>query len=213
MQVKICGVTRLDNALACVDAGADLLGLNFYPPSPRFVSLEQAARLAEGLRGSAVKLVGVFVNAGAEEIRTALRTCGLDLAQLSGDEPPELLAALGHAAFKALRPADEAALQEDLRRYPPGLQAPAYLLDAHRAGAYGGTGLAADWSLAAGLARRAPLLLAGGLTPDNVAEAVRRVQPWGVDVASGVELAPGIKDPALVRAFIRAAKGLLPEAH
>ena len=123
-----------------------------------------------------------------------------------GDEPPELLTILGDRAFKALRPASAAALNTALTLVPPRFQPPAVLMDAYHPGVFGGTGQKADWSLACDLARLKPILLAGGLTPENVAEAVRQVQPWGVDVASGVESTPGKKDAARVAAFIRAAK-------
>jgi len=208
MKVKICGITTLAGGLAALDAGADLLGFNFYPKSPRYLLPAACADLVNGLRarGCAATLVGVFVNPAQGEVEEILRTCDLDLAQLSGDEPPELLRALGGRAFKALRPAGEAALQDALSAYPLRAAAPAVLIDAYRPGEYGGTGQTADWRLAAGLAARAPLLLAGGLTPANVAEAVRQVRPWGVDVASGVESAPGIKDAARMDAFVRAAK-------
>jgi phosphoribosylanthranilate isomerase len=151
-------------------------------------------------------LVGVFVNATPEWMAEVLETCQLDLAQLSGDETAETLAALQSRAFKALRPAHFQALQDDLARYQPSTTAPSWLLDANRPGGYGGTGQTADWSLARRLAEQAPILLAGGLTPDNVADAVRQVEPWGVDVASGVESAPGIKDPIRIKAFIQSAR-------
>jgi len=128
--------------------------------------------------------------------------CNLDLAQLSGDEPPSDLAALDGRGFKALRPRDPASAAQALASLPARSAPPACLVDACRPGEYGGTGQMADWNLAAGLARHASLLLAGGLTPGNVAAAVRQVQPWGVDVASGVEAAPGKKDPEKVRQFI-----------
>ncbi len=206
MKVKICGITSLEDAQAAVRAGADLLGFNFYPASPRYISPQACRAIAEVLRPTGVCLVGVFVNAGVEEVRSTLAECGLHLAQLSGDEPPEVLAELGGLAFKALRPADSQALDGMLARYPARASAPAWLLDAARPGEFGGTGQSADWRLAAGLAARAPLLLAGGLKPENVAAAVRQVRPWGVDVASGVESTTGRKDFHKMVEFIQAAR-------
>ena len=205
-RVKICGLKTLDDALSAVDVEADLLGFNFYPPSPRYVSPEVCAAIVSGLRqrSSTATLVGVFVNAPAGMIISYLDRCGLDLAQLSGDEPPATLAALAGRAYKALRPTSLTAFQEALAHYPGAPQPPAWLVDAYRPGEYGGTGRVADWSLAQELAHRAPILLAGGLTPENVTQAVRQVQPWGVDVASGVESTPGVKDHARIQAFIRA---------
>ncbi len=206
MQVKICGITNREDALAAVSAGADMLGFNFYPGSPRCISPETCAEIMRALAGYNVVTVGVFVNAAAEEIETTLQTYGLDLAQLSGDEPPEVLNRLGERAYKALRPADEAGLKAGLGRYPQRTLAPAWLVDAYRPGAFGGTGQVADWGLAAGLAAQAPVLLAGGLRPENVAAAIAQVHPWGVDVASGVELRPGKKDTQKMAAFIQNAK-------
>jgi phosphoribosylanthranilate isomerase len=209
MKVKICGLKTLEEALAAVGAGADLLGFNFHPPSPRYIAPPDCTRLVAALRagGCQAILVGVFVNRPAAEIAEVLDGCGLDLAQLSGDEPPETLAELGGRAFKALRPASPSALEESLLRYAPRPAPPAWLVDAFRPGEFGGTGQAADWDLARSLARGTTVLLAGGLRPENVAEAVRSVRPWGVDVASGVESAPGRKDAARMQAFVQAARG------
>lgn len=208
MKVKICGITRLEDALAAVDAGADLLGFNFYPNSPRCVTPAACAGITSRLKPLArqVTLVGVFVNLPPQEVASIMEQCGLHLAQLSGDEPPADLEALAGQAFKALRPASAIELEQTLERYPAHKPAPAYLVDAFRPGQYGGTGQTADWGLAASLAQQTPVLLAGGLTARNVAEAVRRVQPWGVDTASGVESALGLKDPVKVQAFIQACK-------
>lgn len=207
MKIKICGITNLEDALAAVDCGADMLGFNFYPPSPRYISIDQCALICEALAPyrPGLLLVGVFVNFTAEHVQAILTRCCLDLAQLSGDEPPETLDRLDSSAFKGLRPADQEELAELLDRYSPAPHAPAYLVDANRPGAYGGSGKIADWSLASSLAVRQPILLAGGLTPENVAEAVWTVRPWGVDVASGVESTPGRKDVDKIRRFIQAA--------
>jgi phosphoribosylanthranilate isomerase len=208
MKIKICGITRFEDARLAVDAGADLLGFNFYAKSPRYISPISAARLIADIRGacSKVQMVGVFVNSSLEEINTITGQCELDLAQLCGDELPETLDALDGLAFKALRPKDRQDLARSISTYQPRVSSPAYLVDAYRPGAYGGTGQIADWSLARSLAEAYPLLLAGGLTPDNVAEAIRQVGPWGVDVASGVEESPGCKDPARLAAFIKTAR-------
>ena len=206
MIVKICGITTLEDAQAAIDAGADMLGFNFYEKSPRCLTPQACAAITRHLPFNSITLVGVFVNMPALEIRRILQSTGLHLAQFSGDESPDELAALHGQAFKALRPMDAEALQMNLSCYPAHKGAPAWLLDAYRPGAYGGTGRTADWELAAGLAIQAPILLAGGLRPDNVATAVAQVPPWGVDVASGVESSPGVKDHAAMRTFIRSAK-------
>jgi phosphoribosylanthranilate isomerase len=208
MQIKICGIIALDDALAAADAGADLLGFNFYPPSPRYIEPQACARLVAALRsrGIGITTVGVFVNAPPAEVAAILDACGLDLAQLHGDEPPEALTDLGGRAFKAIRPATpaegEALAAAYARRVPPAL-----LVDACHPGLFGGSGQAADWGLAAALAATHPILLAGGLRPDNVAAAIARVQPWGVDVASGVETSPGRKEPTKMVEFMRATRG------
>jgi phosphoribosylanthranilate isomerase len=208
LKVKICGLRNVDEAWSALEAGADLLGFNFHPPSPRYISPPECARLVDALRASDCRatLVGVFVNRPVPEINLILEMCGLDLAQLSGNEPALTLSELGTRAFKALRPASPESLEKDLLYYPSRPEAPAWLLDAYQRGKFGGTGQTADWSLAAGLARRYPILLAGGLTPENVALAGRTARPWGVDVASGVESRPGRKDPARMRAFVEAAR-------
>jgi phosphoribosylanthranilate isomerase len=206
--VKICGIRTLEDALAAVDAGADMLGFNFYPPSPRYLEPDACAELVERLRAARRELpmlIGVFVNHEPGEILRVLDRCGLDRAQLSGDEPPEALARLDGRAFKAIRPRSE----EEAATLAAGYAAtapPALLLDASGTGLYGGSGAIADWSVAARLAAALPILLAGGLTPENVAAAAREVRPWGVDVASGVERALGVKDATRMAEFIRRAK-------
>lgn len=207
-QVKICGITRLEDALAAAELGAELLGFNFYSGSKRFIQTGACERITAELdrRGIAILKVGVFVNAELKEIEAILSDCGLDQAQLSGDEPASLLLALGERAYKAVRPRNQDAALEAGRIIGMRTAPPVLLVDAHQAGAYGGTGQTADWVTAAVLARKYPLLLAGGLTPENVARAVRQVRPWGVDVASGVESAPGVKDRRKMAAFIQAVK-------
>ena len=208
MKVKICGITRFEDAQAAVEAGADLLGFNFYAKSARFINPPLAARLVAGLRSvcAPALMVGVFVNSPLEEIVTIMEACALDLAQLCGDEPPETLEVLNGRAFKALRPKDGPDMAQSLRKYQPKTTPPSYLVDAYHPGKFGGTGQPADWRLARSLSGTYPVLLAGGLTPENVAAAIRQVRPWGVDVASGVEDSPGCKDPSRMAAFIQTAK-------
>ncbi len=201
-KIKICGIKTLPAALAAVRAGADYLGFNFYPKSPRFVEKQTCAEINAVLKKEYphIKLVGVFVNSSVEVMKDILSTCSLDLAQLHGDETAEMLNALNGKAFKAFR-GISTDFETDKRIRTDGV--PAFLIDASVKGIYGGSGVVADWDGAAELAKKYPLLLAGGLTPENVAEAVRRVKPWGVDVASGVESTVGEKDAAKMVEFIK----------
>lgn len=204
VKVKICGLTRVADAQAAAAAGADMIGLMFYEPSPRSVTLEQAAEIVRALSPWVVR-VGVFVNPAAELVAEAVSRCGLNLLQFHGDEPPEFCTRFAVMSMKAFRIRDAGSLQA-LPRYPTD----AWLLDAYTPGQRGGTGERFDWDLAVEAKRSGkPIFLAGGLTPDNVADAVRRVQPFGVDVSSGVESAPGIKDHDKVRRFIAAARAAL----
>lgn len=206
MIVKICGITRVEDAEAAVAAGADWIGLNFWPRSRRYLQIEQAIQIAAAVPGD-VKKVGVFVNAPAPAVEEAATRVGLDLIQFHGDEEPAFCDGGPFAGryLRAIRVRDAGDLR-DLDRYATDL----FLLDAPSAG-YGGSGQTFDWSLARSAKRPGKkILLAGGLTPDNVAEAVREVRPYGVDVAGGVERAPGIKDHAKIGAFIDAAKGRKP---
>jgi phosphoribosylanthranilate isomerase len=198
--IKICGIKTLPDALAAIEAGADDLGFNFYPKSVRFIEKETCAQITSVLKRdhAHIKLIGVFVNSSVEEVWNILEACSLDLAQLHGDETPEMLKQLAPRAFKAFR-----GVPENVEAYTRN-EAPACLIDAAVKGAYGGTGVTADWSTAGELAKRYPLLLAGGLNPDNVTEAIRQVRPWGVDVASGVEANPGSKDAGKMKAFVQA---------
>jgi phosphoribosylanthranilate isomerase len=199
VRVKICGITRLEDALAAARAGADALGFNFWPKSKRYVDPRAAGEIIAQLPPF-VAAVGVFVDPTREEALRAAELSGVHWLQLHGDESPELCAALPLPVIKALRVRDRASL-DALARY----EVAGFLLDADTAG-YGGSGETFDWSLAAEGARRAPIVLAGGLRPENVADAVRQVRPWAVDVASGVESAPGIKDHEKTARFIREAK-------
>lgn len=200
-KIKICGIKTVTDALAAMEAGADLIGFNFYSKSPRYIDVGICRDIMSVMRKYGyVTYVGVFVNASVEVIRATIETCGLSLAQLHGDETSEMLGALDGKAFKAFRGVP-AAIDGFARS-----ESPALLVDAAVKGVYGGSGVTADWSGAEELAKKYSLLLAGGLTPENVAEAVDRVKPWGVDVASGVESAPGQKDPNKMKAFVRAVQ-------
>jgi phosphoribosylanthranilate isomerase len=207
MIVKICGIKTIEIALAAIEAGTDMLGFNFYPPSSRYVTPEKCAEIISRLltSGAQFTTVGVFVNDVPRRIQEIVSACNLDLAQLAGDESPSDLATLAGRAFKAVRPTSLAEANEQLEMFRRN-QPPALLVDAHVKGAYGGTGETGNWTIARHLATQAPVLLAGGLNPENVAVAVRAVNPWGVDVASGVESSPGTKDPAKISAFIAAAR-------
>ncbi len=202
-KVKICGIRTVRDALAAAQAGTDMLGFNFHPKSIRYIDGEACARVAAVVRQEypSVQLVGIFVNAAPDEVLRTLTDCGLDLAQLSGDEPPEACAVLRGKAFKAFHGVPS----KNAERYARSA-APAFLVDSRAGGAYGGTGVLADWNAAAKLSKGYPLLLAGGLKADNVAEAIEQVNPWGVDVASGVESEPGTKDVNKIRAFIEAVR-------
>ena len=204
--VKVCGVTRVEDAKGVWAAGADAMGLNFHPPSPRFVDLETAVALAR-TRPPLAAVVGVFVNAKPEDIRVRVRECGLTAVQLHGDEPPESCSGHGVPVIKALRVRgpDDVALA---RTYVGVGDVAGLLLDGAAPG-YGGGGVTFDWSLVTQLSDCGlPVLVAGGLKPSNVAEAVKATRPYGVDVASGVESSPGIKDLDAVRAFVRAVRSL-----
>jgi phosphoribosylanthranilate isomerase len=238
-RVKICGITSVDDARAVAAAGADAVGLNFYAKSPRYVSVEKAREIVNALPAQMVK-VGLFVNAPAEEVCQTYDALGLDLIQLHGDEPPHYLADLGgRAVMRAFRFGPGGLRSPQLLdhgqpvsrtpRVPDALESMArylghcgrlgcmprlVLVDAYVEGEYGGTGQAADWERLKGSpfgTSAPPLVLAGGLTPDNVAEAVRTVGPAAVDTASGVESSPGRKDPAAVEAFVRAARRAFDE--
>lgn len=197
--VKICGVRTLEDAQLCVEAGADAIGFNFWPRSKRFVTVEAAAEIASALPFT-LRRFGVFVDAAAGEIERAFASGAIDTAQLHGDEPPDFCARFAPRYVKALRLRDEASLST-----MDGYDCELLLVDADAPG-YGGSGLLADRSLARRAAQSRRVLLAGGLTPENVAQAVGEVGPFGVDVAGGVERAPGIKDARKVAAFVAAAK-------
>ena len=206
LRIKICGITREEDARAAIDAGADALGFVFVPGTPRFIEPGRAAAIVRGLPPF-VSRVGLFVDADPGFIRTTLAEVRLDTVQLHGDESPEVGRDLrGRArvirAFRVQGP-------ETLDRLPAHRESSdAWLLDAHVPGASGGTGTRFDWNLAVRARELGhPLILAGGLKPENIAEAVRMVRPFAVDVSSGVESAPGRKDPDRIRRLIDAARG------
>lgn len=198
--VKICGVTSVEDARVCVEAGADALGLNFAAESPRRVSLEVARAIVAALPPHVLS-VGVFVDADHAELMRVQHAVGLRCLQLHGDEPPELLQRCLPHAYKAIR-VRGASVHDEVARYP----GEHVLLDAYVPGHHGGTGARFDWSLAAAVAKTRKLTLAGGLHPENVADAIAAVRPFCVDVASGVEAQIGRKDPERVRQFISRAK-------
>jgi phosphoribosylanthranilate isomerase len=202
-KIKLCGIKTINHALAALESGADMLGFNFYPKSPRYIDVGRCRDIMAVLRKYGhITYVGVFVNASVAEIRATMETCALSLAQLHGDETSEMVQSLHGKAFKAFRGVTD--IEADKRMIANS--APAFLVDASVEGAYGGTGVKADWSAAAELAKEYQILLAGGLTPENVVEAVQQVRPWGVDVASGVEASPGSKDASKMKAFVQAVR-------
>lgn len=199
---KICGITRVEDALAAAAAGADAIGLVFYAKSPRAVSVAQAQQIIAALPPF-VTTVGLFVDMPRAELQQILAQVPLDLLQFHGDESAEQCEGYGRPYIKALRVKAGDDIAAQMARYP---SASGVLLDTFVEGIPGGTGLAFDWSLVpVGLPK--PVILAGGLTPDNVAAAIAQVRPYAVDISGGVESAKGIKDADKVRAFIRAARG------
>jgi len=204
MHIKICGITNLDDALAAIDLGADYLGFNFYPKSQRFISPEDCTGIQSAIKNhqSSIKTVGIFVNEPPARVAAILNDCGLDLAQLHGDETPEELAELKGRAYKGVRGTGV----KNLNDFVHNGQTPALLLDAYSPNAYGGTGHTVDWAAARVIAEQFPIFLAGGLTPENVADAIAQVKPWGVDVASGVEISPRKKDHARMQKFVEIAR-------
>lgn len=203
VRIKICGITRVDDALAAVAAGADAIGLVFYARSPRAVSIEQARAIVAALPPF-VTSVGLFVDMGRAELESVLARVPLDLLQFHGDEPPERCEGFKRPYIKALRVKAGDDIAAEVNRYA---SAQGVLLDTYVEGVPGGTGEAFDWSLVPqGLSK--PLILAGGLHPDNVATAVAQVRPYAVDVSGGVEASKGIKDAQKIDAFIRAARGV-----
>ena len=202
-RVKICGITNVADGLAAAGAGADMIGLMFYESSPRHITLARAAEISRALPPFLMR-VGVFVNAPADFVLRAISECNLTMLQFHGDETSDFCTQFGLMNMKAIRVRDAGSLVQ-LENY----QTDAFLLDAHSKNGLGGTGEKFNWELAVEAQKFGkPIFLAGGLTPENVADAVRKVHPFGVDVSSGVESVPGIKDHAKVKAFITAAKSV-----
>jgi phosphoribosylanthranilate isomerase len=211
-RIKICGVTTVADALVAADAGADAIGLNFYPPSPRSVDVTRAAQVVEAIPPQVTK-VGVFVNMPADELVRAHDRLGLDMIQLHGDEPLEVMKALGDRSVVRVYRCGEAGLDDLpqwLEEWRAGGRGPeAVLIDAFHPGGYGGAGSTFDWRLVSRVRAKLcwlKIAIAGGLNPNNVDDAIAAARPYAVDAASGVEISPGKKDPELVRAFVAAAK-------
>jgi phosphoribosylanthranilate isomerase len=200
-RVKICGVTNVADALAAAEAGADMIGLMFYEHSPRCITLQTAVEISRALPPFVLR-VGVFVNPAEELVLRALGDCNLSLLQFHGDEPSEFCMQFGLMSMKALRVRDAESLKA-LENF----HTDAFLLDAYSKSGLGGTGEKFNWDLAVEAQKFGkPIFLAGGLTPENVADAVAKVRPFAVDVSGGVESAPGKKDHAKVKAFIQAVR-------
>lgn len=200
-QVKICGITNLDDAQVAIDAGADMIGFIFYPPSPRYIAPEQAQKITEQLPPH-VDAVGVFVNETVEAVTQVAEVSGVQRVQLHGDEVPSACAALPWPVIKAFR-FTEHVRPEMMADYTT---VDAFLIEGFHATLYGGGGAMADWQQVATLHDYGRIILAGGLTPENVSDSIRVAQPYAVDVGSGVEASPGKKDWRKVRTFVRQAK-------
>jgi phosphoribosylanthranilate isomerase len=201
IKVKICGITSLDDARMAVDAGADALGFVFYDKSPRYINPVAAAKIIAKLPPF-VQTVGLFVNEEVEQVNWTADFCGLDVVQLHGDESPEDCLEVKRRVIKVFRIQNIVSI-EPLKKY----QVSGYLLDAWCPDCYGGTGKTFNWEVAAAARQYGRIILAGGLSADNVVEALQAVQPYAVDVSSGVESAPGKKDAEKVKMFIKRAKG------
>ena len=201
VKIKICGITSVADALVAAEAGADMIGLMFYEPSPRNITLATAVEISRALPPFVLK-VGVFVNPDEQLVTRAIAECGLNLLQFHGDETSDFCTQFGVMSLKALRVRDAESLKP-LEKF----HTDAFLLDAYSKSGLGGTGEKFNWDLAVEAQKFGkPIFLAGGLTPENVADAVKQVRPFAVDVSSGVESAPGKKDAAKVRAFIAAVR-------
>jgi phosphoribosylanthranilate isomerase len=208
VKIKICGITNGEDAAAAVAAGADALGFVFYRKSPRYIEPVVAKQIIATLP-PLVTPVGVFVNEDVTVVRRLMDNCGLAIAQLHGDETAAYCLELARPIVKAIRVKDRGSFLA-LAEFQGRAGVRGFIVDAFSKEAFGGTGQVTDWSLAADVAKTATIVLAGGLTPDNVGHAIRAVRPYGVDVSSGVEQAPGRKDHAKVRAFIQAARVVSP---
>ncbi len=204
VRLKICGITNLEDALLAADMGAHALGFIFYPKSPRKVEVDAAREIISQLPPF-ILTVGVFVDEEPQTVRDVATRAGLDWLQLHGKESPEYCRSLGRRVIKAFRIQDEKSLAS-LAAFRGAAQA--FLLDTYKKGLVGGTGETFNWNLARQARQYGPIILAGGLTPENVAQAITIAQPQAVDVASGVEAAPGRKNPEKLRAFCAAVKGM-----
>ncbi|HEU5201784.1 MAG TPA: phosphoribosylanthranilate isomerase [Nitrospira sp.] len=204
IKVKICGITNAEDAAAAVAAGADALGFNFYRKSPRYIEPAIAKQIVASLPPF-VMPVGVFVNEELTAVRSIMDACGLGMAQLHGDEPVTYCQELSRPVIKALRLRDRRSLLA-VAEFQGRAGVRGFIVDTFSETAYGGTGQLTDWALASEAAKTATILLAGGLNPTNVAEAIRAVRPYGVDVTSGVESVPGKKDHGKIRAFLDAVR-------
>jgi phosphoribosylanthranilate isomerase len=203
-KVKICGITTIDDARVAVEAGADMIGLIFYPLSPRFVTPEQAHTIVAHLPPG-FPVVGVFVNESVDTVTRIAQTSGVHMVQLHGTESPEMCQQLPWRVIKTFR--FTAHIQPEMM---PQYTVEAFLIEGFHAGVYGGGGAQADWQRVASLHHYGRIILAGGLTPENVHEAIRIVRPYAVDVCSGVEATPGTKDRDKVHTFVRNAKNAVP---
>lgn len=208
VKVKICGLTNAEDAAAAVEAGADAVGFVFHKKSPRCAEAAVVKGIVKTLPPFVLP-IGVFVNEDAKVVRDVVDSCGLALVQLHGDETAAYCEALGRPVLKAIRLKDRRSFLI-LAEFQGRAGVRGFLVDAFSSDAYGGTGQTADWSLAAEASSAAPVLLAGGLTPENVSQAILQVRPYGVDVSSGVEASPGKKDHEKVRAFVRAVRLVSP---
>jgi phosphoribosylanthranilate isomerase len=200
VKVKVCGTTRLKDALLAVECGADAIGFIFYKKSPRYVTAKTVKDISAKLPPF-VNRVGVFVNETAERINRIADRCGLDAVQLHGDESPALCKKIKCRVIKAVRVKDAASLKS-MSRY----EVDGFLLDTYKEDQWGGTGKVFDWELAVRAKKYGPVIIAGGLNPRNVKVAIKNVEPYGVDVSSGVEQSPGKKDPGKVKAFLKAVR-------
>lgn len=203
-KIKICGLTNAEDAAVAVEAGVDAVGFVFHKGSPRCAEAAVVRAIVKTLPPF-VSPVGVFVNEEAKVVRDVMDSCGLVLAQLHGDETAAYCETLGRPVLKAIRLRDRRSFLA-LAEFQGRAGVRGFVLDAFSPDAYGGTGQVADWSLAAEAASAATILLAGGLTPENVSQAIRQVRPYGVDVSSGVEASPGKKDQEKMRAFVQAVR-------
>ena len=203
VRIKICGLTRPEDARCASGLGVDAIGLNFYPPSPRFLGVS-AARAVRASIPPFVTTVAVFVNPGADEVRRVMGEVGVDMLQFHGTEPARFCEEFGIPYLKAIGMREGVDLTGAVREYP---SAAAWLLDVHDTQKWGGTGRTFDWSAVKGSFDR-PIVLAGGLAPQNVEDAIRRVRPFAVDVCGGVESAGGIKDESMLAAFVERVEGV-----